>query len=48
MTRANFRFAVSVGIVLGFLLCVFISPDAALGVLGLLWGAVEDDSPLSQ
>jgi hypothetical protein len=45
MTRANFRFAVSVGIVLGFLLCVFISPDAALalGVVGILWGAVEDD-----
>jgi hypothetical protein len=45
MTRANFRFTVGVGIILGFLLCVFISPDAALalGPLGILWGAVEDD-----
>jgi hypothetical protein len=44
MTRANSRFAVSVGIILGFLLCVFISPGVALaaGVMGVLWGAVEE------
>jgi hypothetical protein len=45
MTRTNFRFVASLGIILGMLLCVFVSPGfaLALGVLGVLWGAVEED-----
>jgi hypothetical protein len=45
MTRANFRFVISGGLLLGGIIAALVSPDLviALGVLGLLWGAVEDD-----
>jgi hypothetical protein len=45
MIRANMRFVLGGGLLLGGIIAVLVSPDLviALGVLGLLWGAVEDD-----
>jgi hypothetical protein len=46
MIRANMRFVLGGGLLLGGIIAAIVSPDLviALGVLGLLWGAVEDDS----
>jgi hypothetical protein len=45
MTRANFRFVFGLGILLGAVLALLDAPGLALalGVLGMLWGAVEED-----
>jgi len=44
MIRANMRFLIGASFLLGGILAVIISPDLviALGVLGVLWGAVEE------
>jgi hypothetical protein len=45
MTRANFRFVFGLGLVLGAIIALLDAPGLALalGVLGMLWGAVEED-----
>jgi hypothetical protein len=45
MIRANMRFVLGGGLLLGGIIAAIVSPVLviALGVLGLLWGAVEDD-----
>jgi hypothetical protein len=44
MTRANFRFVIGGGILLGAIIALLDAPGLAiaLGVLGMLWGAVEE------
>jgi hypothetical protein len=44
MTRANFRFILGLGLLLGAVLALLDAPGLALalGVLGMLWGAVEE------
>jgi hypothetical protein len=44
MSRANFRFVFGLGILLGAVLALLDAPGLALalGVLGMLWGAVEE------
>jgi hypothetical protein len=45
MTHANFRFILGLGILLGAVIALLDAPGLALalGVMGILWGAVEKD-----